>query len=555
MSVEKSDLTPPAIAITAGSHPSAVGGVLAPAPGAAVPESHVAPRAARSGIRSAATSLRAWMLTGLLFLVPLAAYWPTTFHDYGLRDDYSNLREAHEEPGKVLKFCASHARPIYGLLLQATYGQTSSVQNLQWMRLGSALLLGALSLVSFRSLRSFGWSFEPSLCFALLVGLVPSAQVIAGWAVGWPYAVTTLIAIGGFFAAEGALAAPPWSQRWVAQWAAALGLMVTAALIYQSSAMFYVLPLAAALISERDRGAGASARWAAVHLGFVVCALGTAYLIMSGLYAADIFVKSGRVAFEQHWALKLVWFLEEPLPNALSLFVLNDNNYRDHGLYIGEASLAAGVLVAGAVLEWRRYGPARGLLWLCALTGLPIVACMVSLVASERYATYRTIFALTAVLLLFLVASFNRLTETVTAGTRKMMAVGILLLAFGMANHHAYALLAVPQGNEWQLILDGAKQVRLPERAGQSRPRVFAIVSTPADISTATIYHDEFGSLSSNSEWVPREMFKRAFHDLHPNLPNADSRYEFASGAKLPPGQRFDVIIDLHHLHRYYTDN
>jgi len=51
--------------------------------------------------------VRAWILTTVLFLVPLVTYWPATFHDYGLRDDYSNLREAHEEPGTVVKFCAS----------------------------------------------------------------------------------------------------------------------------------------------------------------------------------------------------------------------------------------------------------------------------------------------------------------------------------------------------------------------------------------------------------------------------------------------------------------
>src|SRR5271168_3015823 len=72
--------------------------------------------------RRSALSLRAWLLTALLFLVPVVTYWPATFHSFGLRDDYSNLREAHEEIGKVLKFCASHARPIYGWLLQATYG-------------------------------------------------------------------------------------------------------------------------------------------------------------------------------------------------------------------------------------------------------------------------------------------------------------------------------------------------------------------------------------------------------------------------------------------------
>jgi hypothetical protein len=112
-------------------------------------------------------------------------------------------------------------------------------------------------------------------------------------------------------------------------------------------------------------------------------------------------------------------------------------------------------------------------------------------------------------------------------------------------------LIAVPQGNEWQLIMASAKHVRLEG----SHPRIFAIASTPADISTATIYHDEFGSLSSNSEWVPKEMFKRAMHDLHPEISNLDARYEFSSGPKLPADQRYDVIIDLHRLRQFYTDN
>ena len=98
--------------------------------------------------RRSAARLREWLLIAMLFLVPFVTYWPATFHDYGLRDDYSNLREAHEEPGKVVQFCASHARPIYGWLLQSTYGQTSSVKNLQWMRCFASMLLGAISLLT-----------------------------------------------------------------------------------------------------------------------------------------------------------------------------------------------------------------------------------------------------------------------------------------------------------------------------------------------------------------------------------------------------------------------
>ena len=101
--------------------------VAVPVPGSAV----AAERRARLG-------LRAWILTATLFLVPLVTYWPATFHEFGLRDDYSNMREAHEEPGVIVKFCASHARPIYGWLLQATFGQADTVHDLQWLRFISA---------------------------------------------------------------------------------------------------------------------------------------------------------------------------------------------------------------------------------------------------------------------------------------------------------------------------------------------------------------------------------------------------------------------------------
>ena len=502
-------------------------------------------------VRPAASAFKAWAVFAVLLLLPLVAYWPTIFHNYGLRDGYSTLREAHEEPGKVLHFCASHARPIYGWMLEAAFRQISTIRDLQWIRLLSALLLGTLSWLSYHGLRALGWSTTMSLSFALWIALVPSAQVIAGWSIGWPYAAAAILAFGAFFAVEAATSADSWSWRTATEWFVGLTMLVVSALIYQPSALFYAVPLTAALIAQRDRSFTATVQWGLIHLGFVIGALGLTYCVISATYAAGIFERSSRVAFDHDWGTKIAWFLKAPLPNALSLFVINDDNHRDHSAYLACAVLVGLVLVAGAGAEWLRHGWSRGLVWFAGLLGLPTFAFVVNLVAAERYSTYRTILTMTAVLLCFLLASFGALTGWCSPRTRRLAAIIVIAAAFLTARHRAYALLAVPQGNEWQLINEGAARVRLEG----DRPRIFAIEPTPADISTDTIYHDEFGSLSSNSDWVPKEMFKRAMHDLHPGVPNLDQRYEFSFGLQPPAGRQFDVIIDLRKLRTFHTDN
>ena len=128
------------------------------------------------------------------------------------------------------------------------------------MRLGACLILGAISWVVYRGLRALGWPFEATLCVALTLGLLPASQVIAAWAVGWPYAAAALLALGAFFAVDNALVLAPGAVnlrlqgRLLVQWLVGLALMVASALIYQPSAMFYVVPLAGALIAQRRRG-------------------------------------------------------------------------------------------------------------------------------------------------------------------------------------------------------------------------------------------------------------------------------------------------------------
>lgn len=495
---------------------------------------------------------RAWQLwvLPLLLLLPLLAYWPTITYEFGLRDDYSAVREAHEEPGTVLNFCASHARPIYGWLLEHSLRVPDTIHDLWWLRLSGVALVGGLSCLLFHELCAIGCPKKFSLVLSAWVGLLPAAQVIAAWAIGWPYPLTGVVALLAFTlmrrAFRDAENRPDW--RWaMGAWA----LLVASTLIYQPNTFFFLVPLAAAVVWRSHGDPKVCWRWALWHLAVLAGALLAAFVVIHICYALDVFPKSDRIAFETDWLAKIGWFFREPLPNALSLFVLNDDHGRYRTAYLAGACIAGAIWLAGA---WRahRLGDAKyGWLWIAAGTGLPVLAFSISLIANEQFATYRTIYALTTVLLCFLLASLWHLSARVHRLGRSWGTALALVAAFVLARHHAYALLAVPQGNEWRLIEEGAEQVRLDER----KPRIFVIEPSEADASTLSSYNDEFGSLSSNSDWTPKEMFRQAMHGLHPGIGHIEKRYEFASGMALPQGQSFDEVIDLRRLRKLRTDD
>lgn len=492
-----------------------------------------------------------YLLMTVIFVSPLVAYWSTIFHYYGLRDSYSNLREAHEEPGKLIQFCASHARPIYGWLLEVTLRRIDSIQQLQWIRMISSIMLGAVSLLVFRLFISLRWPVGMSALFALWLGLIPSAQVIAGWAIGWPYSLATLVSIWAFLLSEKTISEDARTWIGLSRLAASLALLVIGALIYQPNVLFYVVPMAAALVVDRGTDVRSSVRWALCHALNLSAGLLFAFAAIQITYLTGTFHRSARVAFEDNWGEKLDWFLKAPIPNALSLFVINDDHHYDREAFLAGALIAGLICCFGTYVEWRKRGWMRSLLWLAALVCLPIFAFAINLLAAERYATYRTIFALTGVLLCFLLASLRSALSPVRPGIKRIGGVILIAAAMLISHRRAYALLAVPQGNEWRLVLNGAEKVRLEE----GRPRIFIIEPTPDAISTRTVYHDEFGSLSSNSDWVPKEMFKRAMHDLHPDVQHLDKRYIFSSGPQLPSGKQFDLIIDMRELRNLRTSS
>lgn len=487
-------------------------------------------------------------LAALLFLLPWVVYWSTVFHRYGLRDDYAILREAREEPGKILRVLASQGRPLYGWLLERSARAAGGIEGLSELRLLSVAGLGLLGAALFLLLVREGWRTPFAALLAAFLTVTPSAQVIASWGICWPQAVAMLLGLGAFALARRGLPFPPEepSPRGPGWCLGAVLAMAAATLIYQASGLFYAVLMAAALVARRDATLRDTSRWMARHLGLMGGGLALAFGITKLTFALGLFTASPRIAFETHWVDKTVWGLTHALPNALALAALNDTRGSQTGGYHAMVVLTLLLLCVGVAVESRRAGLTGVGRWLLALVTLSGVAWSVSFLAGERWPTYRTLYALTGVWSVFFAASLVNLGACwPTRGPRVTTALlGVLVAASAyLAHEQSLVLFAIPQGRELALMEQGARQV---EPAKQ--PRVFVLTARPTDSFAAHRYLDEFGSVSADAEWVAKEMLEAAVQERFPQEPDVSRLYRFAAGPAAPEPRAYDILIDMRRL-------
>src|SRR5262245_5232342 len=119
----------------------------------------------------------------LLLLLPTAIYWNTIFAHYGFRDDYSVLRESHEEPGKVFFASAAQARPFFGVLLENSFARARGIDDFRWLRGLAALLLGAVCAGFFGMLLAAKWRKTAAFLVSAVLLALPGAQLLVSWTV------------------------------------------------------------------------------------------------------------------------------------------------------------------------------------------------------------------------------------------------------------------------------------------------------------------------------------------------------------------------------------
>jgi hypothetical protein len=357
------------------------------------------------------------------------------------------------------------------------------------------------------------------------------------WAICWPHLLGGLLSLLAFLVAEKG----SFPRRLAAGF-----LVAAAALLYQPNALFYMVPVAAALVTYRGETLWWRTRWMALHLITVGAALAAAFLFAEALYAFGLVNPSHLVSLETNPIEKLFWFVTRPLLNALALFVLDDYYQGLSPAFVILAAFVALVILAGGWGEFRRGGWREGAFWALSFCVLCVSAAVPILVADQQWPTYRTIYPLTGVCLVFFTLGLrhlqqrrHRLSECLIPATLAVL----LTVAVPLASWNAYTLFALPQQLELSLLEEGLERLQ-PKR----QVEVFVIKPDYEDAPAQGFFSDEFGTLSTNSDWAPKEILKLLLKERFPYLRDLPKRVSFACGDRLPLKRKYDVVIDMHRL-------
>jgi len=175
-----------------------------------------------------------------------------------------------------------------------------------------------------------------------------------------------------------------------------------------------------------------------------------------------------------------------------------------------------------------------------------VLSYSVNLASMSRFVAYRHLWALTALLLVFSVAGLKSLSRLWRRAGRigAPAALAFLLIAsVVLAHEQAYELVALPQSEELAVIEEAAKRIDITRR-----PRVFIVISSRRNAPSAVRFADEFGSLSTDAEWVSAEMLEGIMKERFPDSGDVTKLYQLGCGDVLPPKQRYEVLIDMRHL-------
>lgn len=483
---------------------------------------------------------------GAVFLFFLSVfslcYASALFTRYGFSDDYPLLASALR--GEVfLGLVVASGRPTYAVLLNLWLSWVRDTGDVLYGRLFGIIGMAWVALNFYRALVRQRWMSVESALVTLLVFTLPSFQVYAAWATVAFYVYGVLAAGGACVVLERAMASPHARARWGLT-LGALGLEVVAITIHQSAAMFFwvfaALRLGEPAILLREVWRRLS--WYGLCMGVsLFCGLGIQKLGV--LVYGPAGLVANRLSLTGDWGEKMIWFLREPLRNAVGGFWLFPS--------IGESLVVALVIAGGLGLYFHGGVTERLHRGLILLLLLPL-SYAPNLVIAENWASYRTLPALAALLVVcgfFALYGYQRFLHRFFPVPFVLVILsGCALVATSLAAYNVHTRFVTLQFRELEFV---RTQVARADLSQVSSIFIIGLLSPQWQSSLAPIVHyDEFDLPSSARDWAPRNMVFVMLREIKPEYATLPITLAPPDDAVVPPTNA--LVIDMREHFRDY---
>lgn len=424
----------------------------------------------------------------LMFLAILACYNSVFLTQYGFSDDWAWFYSSQHNPFELLKWDILTGRPSYGIIRWLCSFMVGSVASLGIFRLISVLTLFLLCVFIYRFISKKGLfsGVVQRAVFSLLICMLPSFQVYAGWTICFPFVASVLLA---------GLSYNILSEHvTLAKTLISLLLLTLAFSIYQPTAMCFVFFAFLDLVIAKDKIKPARLLIPAVVLFFGMAAA----LFLAKIFPLILFGEATtRTTLSWDIVEKIKWFIREPLVNAICNFDLGKK-----ALYLTLSSL---IVLYGTYSLSRTQNKNNLIIYIVLFA---LAASAPGLLVKESWAAYRTVPAITMIFTTLFLAGIFTFFEKYKFTDKAWLSLTVLVVM--MANNNLQSGFSTPQQIEYQVLkkeilrsvpqdYTGMLYYKKPDN--QSRPY--------ADSQK----YDEFGAFSLGMDWTFRGMALSIKHE------------------------------------------
>ncbi len=461
---------------------------------------------------------------------------------YGFSDDYTALYSAETKTFVSGQFTSvvEFGRPLLAYLYDWSYSSMHDLADLRYLRVISIIGIALCAWLVYLALRKAGMAFWPAFLIPIVIFSLPSYQLLAAWSQCAYYSYAALLAGSALMLTDRAFALRFSKGFWCLVTVATV-LVLASLMVYQPAATMFWFFAAISLLVRQLR-VGDIAKRLGLYLAVAVPAF---FLEYESLHVLPQIILgenavSARTQLVQDIPGKAIWFLQQPVVNALNL--------TDLAPTYTNAVLIGVFVLAGLCLYFKGAFGCRLLKLVLALSLVPL-SYLPNLVVADNWAAYRTLIVLGPLVALYYalaIIGFINLFDYVSLARLKGAAIALPLGFFAIycgisAASNVAVEFALPQYTELQFLNSQLQPVR------QLHPHVIYFVpSSWADAIAPIVRYDEFGLPSSYPSWTPQGMVYLTLQESDPADENVQVKIITASEIKnLPAGS---VVVDMDDL-------